>query len=140
MNGHERTPKPSDRAYNSWCHVGLSGNHMTMVITRPESELIQGPRNIPGRPHRVAASRRKRGIGFRAVRLGRPPAVTPVRHALALLAQPDAGVSSIARLLGACRSTIDKYIPDTTAGGRPVFQPPPTPYKPVGKGVPPPAV
>ncbi|MEU0571452.1 tyrosine-type recombinase/integrase [Nonomuraea sp. NPDC005983] len=46
----------------------------------------------------------------RGVRLGRPPAMTPeqVRHARALLTQPDATVSSIARLLNVSRSTIYK--------------------------------
>ncbi|WP_259401637.1 helix-turn-helix domain-containing protein [Microbispora sp. H13382] len=35
-----------------------------------------------------------------------------VRHARALLTQPDATVSSIARLLGVSRSTIYKYVPE----------------------------
>ena len=35
-----------------------------------------------------------------------------IRHARALLTQPDATVSSIARLLGVSRSTIYKYIPE----------------------------
>ncbi|WP_190816472.1 recombinase family protein [Saccharopolyspora pogona] len=48
------------------------------------------------------------------VRLGRPPAMTPeqVRHARALLAEPDNTVASIARLLGVSRSTIYKYVPE----------------------------
>lgn len=48
------------------------------------------------------------------VRLGRPPAMTPeqVRHARALLAEPDTTVASIARLLGVSRSTIYKYVPE----------------------------
>lgn len=36
-----------------------------------------------------------------------------VAHARALLAQPDATVSSIARLLNVSRSTIYKYVPQT---------------------------
>lgn len=50
----------------------------------------------------------------RGQRLGRPPAMTPeqARHARALLAQPDATVSSIARLLGVSRSTLYKYVPE----------------------------
>lgn len=48
------------------------------------------------------------------VRLGRPPAMTgeQVRHARALLAEPDTTVASIARLLGVSRSTIYKYVPE----------------------------
>lgn len=48
------------------------------------------------------------------VRLGRPPAMTAeqVRHARALLSQPDNTVSAIARLLGVSRSTIYKYVPE----------------------------
>jgi DNA invertase Pin-like site-specific DNA recombinase len=57
----------------------------------------------------------------RGVRLGRPPAMTPeqIRHARALLAQPDNTVSSIARLLGISRSTIYKHVPDLAGGSRP---------------------
>ncbi|MFL6051471.1 MAG: recombinase family protein [Actinoallomurus sp.] len=60
----------------------------------------------------------------RGQRLGRPPAMTPeqVRHARALLAQPDA---TIARLLGVSRATIYKYVPELSAGGRPAIEPPP---------------
>lgn len=51
-------------------------------------------------------------------RLGRPPALTAeqVRHARALLTQPDATVSSIARLLGVSRSTLYKYVPELSGG------------------------
>ncbi len=35
-----------------------------------------------------------------------------VRHARALLAQPDATIASIARLLGVSRSTLYKYVPE----------------------------
>lgn len=50
----------------------------------------------------------------RGQRLGRPPAMTPeqIRHARALLAQPDATVASIARLLSVSRSTVYKHIPE----------------------------
>lgn len=53
----------------------------------------------------------------RGQRLGRPPAMTPeqVRHARAMLTQPDATVSSIARLLGVSRSTIYKHVPEVKA-------------------------
>ncbi|MGI5170447.1 helix-turn-helix domain-containing protein [Spirillospora sp. CA-253888] len=40
-----------------------------------------------------------------------------VRHARALLAQPDATISSIARLLGVSRSTIYKYVPELKPTG-----------------------
>lgn len=40
-----------------------------------------------------------------------------VRHARALLAQPDATIASIARLLGVSRSTIYKYVPELKTGG-----------------------
>ncbi|WP_179838623.1 recombinase family protein [Actinomadura citrea] len=55
----------------------------------------------------------------RGVRLGRPPAMTPeqIRHARALLTQPDATVSSIARLFGVSRSTIYKYVPELKPTG-----------------------
>jgi DNA invertase Pin-like site-specific DNA recombinase len=55
----------------------------------------------------------------RGQRLGRPPAMTPeqVAHARALLAQPDASVASIARLLRVSRSTIYKYVPELKPGG-----------------------
>ncbi|SDP28686.1 Site-specific DNA recombinase [Actinopolyspora xinjiangensis] len=48
------------------------------------------------------------------VRLGRPPAMTDeqIRHARALLAEPNTTVASIARLLGVSRSTIYKYVPE----------------------------
>jgi len=54
----------------------------------------------------------------RGQRLGRPPAMTPeqVRHAKALLAQPDASIASIARLLGVSRSTLYKYVPELKEG------------------------
>jgi DNA invertase Pin-like site-specific DNA recombinase len=50
----------------------------------------------------------------RGQRLGRPPAMTPeqIRHARALLTQPDASIASIARLLGVSRSTIYKHLPE----------------------------
>ncbi len=39
-----------------------------------------------------------------------------VRHARALLAQPDASIASIARLLGVSRSTLYKYVPELKEG------------------------
>lgn len=54
----------------------------------------------------------------RGQRLGRPPAMTPeqIKHARALLAQPENTVSSIARLLNVSRSTIYKYVPELADG------------------------
>jgi DNA invertase Pin-like site-specific DNA recombinase len=69
--------------------------------------------------HEGLAAARARGT-----RLGRPPAMTPeqVRHARALLAQPDATIASIAWLLGVSRATIYKYVPELT-GRRPQLEP-----------------
>ncbi|WP_405148150.1 recombinase family protein [Sphaerisporangium sp. NBC_01403] len=54
----------------------------------------------------------------RGQQLGRPPAMTAeqIRHARALLTQPDATIVSIARLFGVSRSTIYKYIPELKTG------------------------
>ncbi|MER5624556.1 helix-turn-helix domain-containing protein [Streptosporangium sp. NPDC002544] len=46
-----------------------------------------------------------------------------VRHARALLTQPDATVSSIARLLNVSRSTIYKYVSELAMGRPAVEQP-----------------
>jgi transposase-like protein len=40
-----------------------------------------------------------------------------VGHARALLAQPDATIASISRLLGVSRSTNYKYVPELKADG-----------------------
>jgi transposase-like protein len=39
-----------------------------------------------------------------------------VRHARALLAQPNTSIASIARLLGVSRSTLYKYVPELKPG------------------------
>jgi DNA invertase Pin-like site-specific DNA recombinase len=56
----------------------------------------------------------------RGQRLGRPPAMTPeqVGHARAMLAQPEASIASIARLLGVSRSTLYKYVPELKPGSQ----------------------
>lgn len=41
-----------------------------------------------------------------------------VKHARALLAQPDASITSIARLLGVSRSTLYKYVPELKPGSQ----------------------
>ncbi|MFF1748158.1 helix-turn-helix domain-containing protein [Streptomyces mirabilis] len=54
----------------------------------------------------------------RGERIGRPPAmnVEQIRHARALLAQPENTITSIAKLLGVSRTTLYKYVPELTAG------------------------
>ncbi|MGW1739375.1 helix-turn-helix domain-containing protein [Nocardia sp. NPDC001965] len=61
--------------------------------------------------HEGLAAARARGQ-----RLGRPPAMSEeqIRQARALLTRPDESVSSIARLLGVSRTTLYKYIPEST--------------------------
>jgi DNA invertase Pin-like site-specific DNA recombinase len=63
--------------------------------------------------HEGLAAARARGE-----RLGRPPAMTEeqVRHARAMLSDPEASISSIAKLLGVSRMTIYKYVPELAAG------------------------
>ncbi|ASR00803.1 recombinase family protein [Streptomyces sp. 11-1-2] len=57
----------------------------------------------------------------RGERIGRPPAMSAeqIRHARAMLSDPDASISSIAKLLGISRTTLYKYVPELKAGGRP---------------------
>lgn len=63
--------------------------------------------------HEGLAAARARGE-----RLGRPPAMTEeqIRHARAMLTDPAASISSIAKLLGVSRMTIYKYVPELAAG------------------------
>ncbi|MFE9115707.1 recombinase family protein [Streptomyces collinus] len=63
--------------------------------------------------HEGLAAARARGE-----RIGRPPAMTEeqVRHARALLAQPENTITSIAKLLGVSRTTLYKYVPELVAG------------------------
>jgi DNA invertase Pin-like site-specific DNA recombinase len=77
--------------------------HVFAALAEFIRELI-----IEGTNEGLAAAR------ARGQRLGRPPAMTPeqVGHARAMLTQPDATISSIARLLGVSRSTIYKYLPE----------------------------
>ncbi|MEU5496193.1 recombinase family protein [Streptomyces griseofuscus] len=65
--------------------------------------------------HEGLAAARARGQ-----RLGRPPAMTEeqIRHARSMLADPEASISSIARMLGVSRTTIYKYVPELGAGAR----------------------
>ncbi len=77
--------------------------HVFAALAEFVRELI-----VEGTREGLAAAR------ARGQRLGRPPAMTPeqILHARALLAQPDATVASIARLLGVSRSTVYKHIPE----------------------------
>lgn len=63
--------------------------------------------------HEGLAAARARGQ-----RLGRPPAMTAeqIRHARAMLTDPDASIASVAKLLGVSRTTIYKYVPELAAG------------------------
>ncbi|MFM9815631.1 recombinase family protein [Streptomyces scabiei] len=61
----------------------------------------------------------------RGERIGRPPSMTEeqIRHARALLAQPENTVTSIAKLLGVSRTTLYKYVPELSAGARTALGP-----------------
>ncbi|MEU6990423.1 recombinase family protein [Streptomyces sp. NPDC046465] len=63
--------------------------------------------------HEGLAAARARGE-----RLGRPPAMTgeQIVHARSMLANPEASVSSIAKLLGVSRTTLYKYVPELRTG------------------------
>lgn len=68
--------------------------------------------------HEGLAAARARGQ-----RLGRPPAMTEeqILHARSMLANPEASISSIAKLLGISRTTLYKYVPELRAGDRPAI-------------------
>lgn len=81
--------------------------HVLAVLAEFIRELIvQGT-------HEGPAAARARGE-----RIGRPPAMTEeqIRHARALLAQPDNTITSIAKLLGVSRTALYKYVPELAAG------------------------
>jgi DNA invertase Pin-like site-specific DNA recombinase len=63
--------------------------------------------------HEGLAAARARGQ-----RLGRPPAMAEeqIRHAYTMLTDPEASITSIAKLLGVSRTTIYKYVPELAAG------------------------
>lgn len=68
--------------------------------------------------HEGLAAARARGQ-----RLGRPPAMTEeqILHARSMLANPEASISSIAKLIGVSRTTLYKYVPELKAGHRPAI-------------------
>lgn len=84
--------------------------HVFAALAEFIRELI-----VQGTHEGIAAAR------ARGQRLGRPPAMTEeqIRHARALLADPEASISSIAKLLSVSRTTIYKYVPELRAGHRP---------------------
>lgn len=84
--------------------------HVFAALAEFIRELI-----VQGTHEGLAAAR------VRGERLGRPPAMTEeqIRHARAMLSDPDASISSIAKLLGVSRTTIYKYVPELRAGHRP---------------------
>lgn len=81
--------------------------HVFAALAEFIRELI-----IQGTNEGLAAAR------ARGERLGRPPAMTEeqIRHARAMLTDPEASISSIAKLLGVSRMTIYKYVPELKAG------------------------
>jgi DNA invertase Pin-like site-specific DNA recombinase len=84
--------------------------HVFAALAEFIRELI-----IEGTHEGLAAAR------ARGTRLGRPPAMTPekLRHARAMLTQPEESISSIARLVGVSRATLYKHLPEITAAGLP---------------------
>lgn len=84
--------------------------HVFAALAEFIRELI-----IQGTHEGIAAAR------ARGQRLGRPPAMTEeqILHARSMLANPEASISSIAKLLGVSRTTIYKYVPELKAGHRP---------------------
>jgi DNA invertase Pin-like site-specific DNA recombinase len=72
----------------------------------------------------------------RGERIGRPPAMTEeqIRHARALLAQPENTITSIAKLLGISRTTLYKYVPELAAGRASLTTEPQAPHLPAPRG------
>jgi DNA invertase Pin-like site-specific DNA recombinase len=68
--------------------------------------------------HEGLAAARARGE-----RIGRPPAMTEeqILHARSMLANPEASITSIAKLLNVSRTTLYKYVPELRAGHRPTI-------------------
>ncbi|MEW2463159.1 recombinase family protein [Microbacterium sp. NPDC047426] len=81
--------------------------HVFAALAEFIRELI-----VQGTHEGIAAAR------ARGQRLGRPPAMTEeqIVHARSMLANPEASISSIAKLLGVSRTTIYKYVPELAAG------------------------
>ena len=86
--------------------------HVFAALAEFIRELI-----VQGTHEGIAAAR------ARGERLGRPPAMTDeqIRHARSMLANPEASITSIAKLLGVSRTTLYKYVPELKAGSRPAI-------------------
>ncbi|WP_331718527.1 recombinase family protein [Streptomyces virginiae] len=86
--------------------------HVFAALAEFIRELI-----IQGTHEGIAAAR------ARGERIGRPPSMNAeqVRHARAMLGDPEATITSIAKLIGVSRTTLYKYVPELGAGGRPVI-------------------
>ncbi|MEU1778089.1 recombinase family protein [Streptomyces abikoensis] len=105
--------------------IGFTSLHESLDTTTPGGRLVfhvfaalaEFIREliVQGTHEGIAAAR------ARGERIGRPPAMTEeqIMHARALLANPEATVTSIAKLLGISRTTLYKYVPELKAGHRP---------------------
>lgn len=104
--------------------VGFTSLHESLDTTTPGGRLVfhvfaalaEFIREliVQGTNEGLAAAR------ARGQRLGRPPAMDAamIRQAKLLLTDPEASVSSIAKLLGVSRATIYKYVPELRGDGR----------------------
>lgn len=81
--------------------------HVFAALAEFSRELI-----VQGTHEGLAAAR------ARGERIRRPPAMTAeqIRHARALLVQPENTITSIAKLLVASRTTLYKYVPELATG------------------------
>lgn len=84
--------------------------HVFAALAEFIRELI-----VQGTHEGIAAAR------ARGEQLGRPPAMSDeqIVHARSMLANPEASITSIAKLLGVSRTTLYKYVPELRTGGRP---------------------
>jgi DNA invertase Pin-like site-specific DNA recombinase len=100
--------------------VGLKSLHESLDTTTPGGRLVFHVfAALAEFVRELIVEGTKEGLAAavaRGQRLGRPPALTPeqVRHARALLTDPENTVSSIARLLRVSRATIYKHCPELT--------------------------
>lgn len=105
--------------------IGFTSLHESLDTTTPGGRLVfhvfaalaEFIREliVQGTHEGLAAAR------ARGERIGRPPAMNEeqIRHARSMLANPEASIASIAKLLGVSRTTLYKYVPELKAGHRP---------------------
>lgn len=105
--------------------IGFTSLHESLDTTTPGGRLVfhvfaalaEFIREliVQGTHEGLAAAR------ARGERIGRPPAMNEeqIRHARSMLADPEASIASIAKLLGVSRTTLYKYVPELKAGHRP---------------------